>query len=189
MQKLLLALVAVIALSVFVAGLSVTFWPSAKADDDGSGDVSQPGRDETPVSSPPGAPVITEPPRATLRLADGRELVAGAGTRCWEGMCVDMVGPISNPDAFAMNAGDSLALSFEAGLPSSTSSAWIRVDGQRSELTSSGERLWTSFPALVTPDVQGAPAVELEPGQYIYVVQAFFDGEGDVMYAFYLDVH
>jgi hypothetical protein len=186
MHRVFLALAAFIALSVFVAGLSVTFWPSAKASDQ---DVVLPDdSDATPDGAPRGGPAIVAPPSATLGFPDGRQLAGGAGTRCWARMCVDMVGPISNADAFAMNASDSLELSFEAGAPASTSSAWIRVDAQTSELTPSGERLWTSFPALVTPDVPGEPAVELGPGQYVYVVQAFFDGQGDVMYAFYLDV-
>lgn len=104
-------------------------------------------------------------------------------------MCVDMVGPISNPEPFVVERGAGFTIEFEAGPPGETSVHWIPL-GDAEPMKVEGDRAaWMIAPSgdaeRRNPDVA---SVDVEPGRYLYTVFALYPGQGDVSYAFYLEV-
>ena len=182
-------LLAIFAAAVFVGGVSVGVLVSAD-DDGGAPDADRtatPGAKQTEEAPGNAIPTIKPPPKAVLRTADGLEVAGGAGTRCWDRMCLDMVGPVSNPDPFTLGPSENFTISYEAGPPTAIYETWRAAAGP-GELTASGERLWKD----VIPDgamvKAGGPRPPLQPGRYLYMVFVQWQGKGDISYAWYIEV-
>lgn len=139
-----------------------------------------------PPSSVP--PPIVAPPGATLRTADGREVVAGIGTRCWANVCLDYVAPISNATPFALPPEGRFEVQFAAGPPTNVAEAWIPLTAAQTLQPGPDGLAWPGLgpPPPTTPyDKDRLPT---PPGRYLWVVQAFWQGRGDISYAFYVAV-
>ena len=180
---------AVIAVAVFAGGIFVGVLLSVGASDGAPTAQSTPPPDASRTETAHGnaIPTIKPPPKAVLRTAGGREVTGGAGTRCWDGMCLDMVGPVSNPDAFTLKATEDFTVSYEAGSPTAVYEAWRGASGP-GELTASGERLWKDIVPGVAMARAGGPRPPLQPGRYLYMVFAQWQGKGDISYAWYIEV-
>ena len=182
-------LLAIFASAVFVGGVSVGILVSADAGD-GAPPVAAtptPGSEPTQGAHGNAIPTIKPPPKAVLRTSGGREVAGGAGTRCWDGMCIDMVGPVSNPDALTLVASEGFVITFEAGPPTAIYEAWRGAPGT-GEPATSGERLWKDPAPPVTMVKAGGPRPPLQPGRYLYMVFAQWQGKGDISYAWYIEV-
>ena len=201
---------ALLAMVVFGLGMVVVACggETSSASSDGRGEVedtvgpvdaSAPTREprvlptDPTATSIPGRPVprIRSAPGLVLETVDGStKVIAGIGTRCWAGMCIDYIGPVTNATPVVLPAGTGFNLTFEHGSPSDTFEGWYTIPaGKRPEPTTGLDgAAWSIHPDDIIEVKPGAPMPARAPGQYIYVVQGFWAGEGDVMYSFWLEV-
>ncbi|MDZ7726727.1 MAG: hypothetical protein U5Q44_00235 [Dehalococcoidia bacterium] len=109
-----------------------------------------------------------------------------AGTRCWGRQCIDMIGPLTPAEPATVPAATELQLQFEGGEPDSAQHAWIRAVGLEPEATEEG----LAWPNAQPGDglTRGPVTTPAEPGEYILVVFAQWDGRGDVSFGGYFNV-
>jgi hypothetical protein len=93
---------------------------------------------------------------------------------------------VTNSKPLEMQVDERLSLNFEAGPPSSLSAAWLPV---ASEAPASGPdgSVWPAMKLELTKQDVGPIVPEVGTGRFLYVVQAVWEGRGDVVYGFYLD--
>ena len=93
-------------------------------------------------------PPIRSAPSLMLETAGGTRITAGIGTRCWGGMCVDYVGPVTNASPVVLLAGAAFELTFEHGAPSETFEGWYKIPaGKQPEPTTGLEgAAWSIHP-------------------------------------------
>ena len=147
-------------------------------------------------------PAMVEPPAATLTV-DGQTQVAGLGTYCWTsgetgaglGLCVDKMGVPTPRDPIQVNAVPFTAhFTFPlAEAPTSVSLTLIPVSAEV-ELTVEGTPDWrwwqfgegqaVDVPLGVETDVELSP----KPGLYALAVFTAWEGAGDVVYGFLVQV-
>jgi hypothetical protein len=125
-------------------------------------------------------------PVATLRASSGREVRGGTGTRCWARVCAESSGPVTNSVPLQVGVDERLTLSFDAGQPSSLASAWVPAAAQAPSTVSDGS-VWPGIKPELTKQDAGPIVPEAGTGRFIYVVQAVWDGRGDVTYGFYVE--
>jgi hypothetical protein len=152
----------------------------------GGGDPST--RVPPPIGSVAAPPQSTLPdvPGATLVTADGARVEAGTASYCWAGVCADSQSIVTNVEPVALSRNDGFSISFEAGTPDATTSAWVEAAGAQSAVSPAG-RSWSGLMVKLERDEPGAPLPELSAGRYVLVVQAFWEGRGDVTYGFYVE--
>ena len=102
-------------------------------------------------------------------------------------MCIDMIGPVSNRDALTLGPSEGFVIIFEAGPPTAVYEGWSGADGS-GELTAGGERLWKDVVPGAAMVKAGGPRPPLQPGRYVYMVFAQWQGKGDVSYAWYVEI-
>lgn len=184
MNRTILLVTAAIA-AALLAGASFLLWPTAAANPspEGSGNAT-----EATVAPSPKREIskLSEPPFAVLRTADGIAVHGGLGTYCWrsgqQGLCVDMIGPITNVDPIRLAVGELYTLDFETVQPTSIEQSWIDVAGATGQ-PMGGERAWTD------PRMQHLDGPPTTPGRYILSLFTRWDGYGDVSYGFYIELH
>lgn len=147
-------------------------------------------------------PEMVEPPPATLTI-NGQTQVSGIGTYCWNtgeagaglGMCVDKMGVPTPLEPIQVDAGP-FAAEFTFPLedaPSSVLLTLIPVSAD-SEMPADSPPDWRWWPFGEGQSVEVTPAVttqvELDPAPGLYAVTAFtfFEGRGDVVYGFLVQV-
>ena len=136
-----------------------------------------PGAARTPTPSPSAGGI----PLAYLVSAEGRDVAGGIGSHCWDNLCADMIGPITNVDPFFLVVETGYSFRFQGEQPSHTTEQWISVSETAPRVTAAG-RVWESVvPAGGSPTPSGA-------GDYLVLLQAFFSGGRDVSYGFYVHV-
>ena len=123
---------------------------------------------------------FSEPPLIRL-VADGTPREGYQGSYCWTdpgagvGLCVDKIAPEFDT-TFQLPAGEPLRLQLDAPLPDSVS---LSLE------TPSGEQ-------LLPETVEGAESIAwlppAQPGPYILSVFAQWDGLGDVLYMFSIEL-
>lgn len=131
-------------------------------------------------------------PAATLQAPNGARVEAGRGTYCWSGSnyreCKEFVAPVTNVDPLVVARGEVLTLEFAQGMPDELSCGWARVVGAVPPPVS-GARVWNSDQprSLVAPSGLQTEAPR-DAGGYVIGVFAKWDGVGDIMYGFYVEV-
>lgn len=179
------ALVATAVLAVGVAlTLAAVLWARGDSHAPAATGPAIPTNAAVPAASPR---ATVPPPRSTLRSADGRELVAGIGTRCWGGVCLDAVGPVSNVDPFPVARGQRLSISFAAGSPDQRVDRVFAAPSENGSRVLADGRLWETFGGPNAPAASALPP-DLPSGRYVWVIQAFWNGKGDASYAFYIEI-
>lgn len=131
-------------------------------------------------------------PVALLATSDGESQQALAGTRCWDGLCVDMIGLIAPQEALHVSPDEELTLQLGAGEPSTVN---LRVlEWQTSEFDGPPEAVLIAFDA---PVVQSGPLQKSqsqtwyapgEPGEYMISLFTSYPQGGDISYGWHLVV-
>jgi hypothetical protein len=143
------------------------------------------------VSQQPGeilAPGLADPPGASLVVGSGTS-AGGIGTHCWANACRDMVGPITGAALATMQDGEQAQIVFDEPDPNEVVYRWIAAPGpDDTPRPSNGQLVWGTLgpEAFTTPGA--SPEAPQEPGRYILVVFARWDGKGDVSYGWYVEV-
>ncbi len=157
-----------------------------------------PGSSQDLVTTPtPVAPVSDSPPAATL-VINGQSQDLGIGTYCWptatgdESICADKIGIPTSQDPLS---GESPILArFEFPLPDPSELQLLAVpvsaENELEELAE-GFRWWepNSGEPYKLP-LENSPEIELPLGPGLYVLRVFarWDGVGDVLYGFLVEV-
>ena len=144
---------------------------------------------------------MTEPPPATLNIGDQSQL-SGIGSYCWNasgdpaqgmGMCVDKMGLVTPLEAMLVPTGP-LTAEFLLPLDDAPSGVLLNVYPAQGEPSVFGEvQGWEpNFEAAQSHELALVPtqsiALELEPGLYVLSVFARWEGWGDVLYGFLVQV-
>ncbi len=183
-RTILLVTAAIVA--ALLAGASVLLWPTAAANRSPEGAANDSPATATSVPSQKRALAsLTAPPFAVLTTSTGTAVQGGIGTHCWfdgqRGVCVDMIGPITNVDPIRLAVGELYTLDFETLQPTSIEQTWIAVGGVTDQVIA-GERAWTE------PRIQHLDGPPTTPGRYILSLFTRWDGYGDVSYGFYIEL-
>ncbi|MGD9935601.1 MAG: hypothetical protein AB7T37_18035 [Dehalococcoidia bacterium] len=147
-----------------------------------SGATSAPGPTLTPAPTSP--PATTAPPAAAL-VYGITPVVGEAGTRCWDRVCIDFVGPVTPELPLVVDAARPFTLSFAAGDPDEVALSWYAALVPM-PVAANGQRSWSIDPRSASRAT--ALVMPAEPGQYIFSVFARWDGLGDVTYSWLIDV-
>jgi hypothetical protein len=143
-------------------------------------DPNQGPTEQQPTETAPDSPT---PPAVWLTDINGARQQGQLGTYCWSsdtaGICADYIWPPADFPIVTVAGGAAIHIEFDEPLPSRfTVTLWDRA-GQGT-LTDSGERLpegsFYDWPS-------GA-----SPGEYLLVVQSFWDAGGDSMVIFGLTI-
>jgi hypothetical protein len=144
----------------------------------------------TPTTSAPvatrtaAAPGIPAGPKATL-IAGQLRVPGGHGTRCWEGGCIDYAGPVTNASPIPAAPGSPFEIEFEEGTPDEVTLSWY-VAPDTVPPASNGVIGWSVDPGTATPlDGETIPD---GPGRYLLAAFARWDGKGDIVYGWYIEV-
>ena len=93
-------------------------------------------------------------PGASMRSASGTETPGGIGSYCWKlsdaQQCADAPAPVSNQDPLPLAPGEAVALTFEAGAPTTLQIAWYAVDDVPPP-PQNGVRVWANGPTDSQP--------------------------------------
>ncbi len=151
------------------------------------------GGEAAPVATPTVVAVDEEGvPVATLSTPSGALQVGVAGTRCWGGMCADMVGVLVPPDALPVAPDEALTITLTAG---DASSAHLRVlewqasvnEGPTGTLVAD-----PSAPAVASGELGSGRTLTwnapLEPGEYILSLFSVYEQGGDISYGWHIRV-
>jgi hypothetical protein len=162
-------------LALFLAAAAAC--SSTAADDD--------GRRPTPDNA---GPQITEPPAADLEDASGNLTRGAPGTRCWGGLCIDFLSPVTQADPATVRRGETLDVVFEAGPPAEVVHSWHQATSPAPAPGNNGVRSWGAMMPITSET--GTIAAPGEPGTYVLIVFARWDApvRGDVTYGFYIEV-
>lgn len=161
--------------------LAVLLFPAvfAACGGDDDGDESEPGSPDN------GGQEGTALPSAYLRYEPGGFFELVPGTHCWDGDCVDMAGPLTQVDPLQLFVGEALAFSFEAGIPDDVTVSWFAAPAA-APAPEGGVRVWAGV-AGERPLFTGTTA-PTRTGRYVVVLDANWDGQGDISYAAFVDV-
>ena len=145
-----------------------------------------------PPSEPQG------PPQAVLRVG-GDEQAAGIGTYCWTdpgagvGLCVDTLGIPTAADPLVVSSPLRAELDFAIDKPAESISLNVIPVRPDDELEGGGgeNRWWPFGEGDTVPSVDGSGTqyeLDLDPGLYLLAVIAAWEGFGDVVYGFLVEV-
>lgn len=125
------------------------------------------------------------PPSAFIRFGAGEAVELAPGTRCWEGHCVDMAGPLTQVEPLDLYAGEPVAFSFEAGIPAEFTVTWTKAPAT-APAPEGNVRVWAG---VFTGDAHHTgPTVPGATGTYIITLFAKWEGKGDISYGLYANV-
>ncbi len=95
---------------------------------------------------------------------------------------------MTNAEPLVVSRGETLTIGFTASAPNDISSGWARAIGSVPPARS-GVRAWESDQprSFVSPSGLQVDAPR-DPGTYLLGVFAKWDGKGDIMYGFYVEV-
>lgn len=144
----------------------------------------------------------SEPPPAKLTI-NGQTQVAGVGTYCWQetklsgqgtGVCADMIG-IPTP-ATPLPARVGAEAELELPISDDPAGLFVTVVPVTADGTMENdfdENSWWQYQEGETVEVQLTSrqnfALDFEPGLYLITVQARWDGLGDVIYGFLVELN
>lgn len=139
----------------------------------------------------------SEPPPAILEI-DGVQQTSAVGTYCWTGKgmakCVDKIGIPTPKIAIVASADFSATLRLPINEPPDTLNIWVipaskvrelQVDGHDLRWWEAGHGADNSLPLRSKQPLD----LELEPGLNVISIFAQWQGRGDVVYGFLVDVN
>ena len=135
---------------------------------------------------------ILDLPSATLRATSGRSADGGKGTYCWSGPnyreCKELAAPVTNVEPLVVARGELLTVDFAQDTPGDLSSGWAKVIGTAPP-PREGVQVWNDDQprSFVSPSGLQIEAPR-DPGAYLLGLFAKWDGRGDIMYGFYVEV-
>jgi hypothetical protein len=145
------------------------------------------GGSEQPTLTSSGRPAEVAPvPNAWLQTSAGQKRAGAAGSRCWDGACLEYQGPVTNAEPIVIPAGAGFSVSFDAGAPLATSSTWVPV-ADVPDTTDADGVLWQRLAYRLTKDEPGKPSPEVGPGTYVFIVHGIWQGRGDIVYSFLVE--
>lgn len=173
-------------LPVLLLGVAV-FGAGCSSNSDSVSETATPGAETPTETGVPG----TETPLPVPGLTFGSDAGPGGrltdGTHCWAGRCVDMAGPVTAPVPFVIPAGTNLQLVVEGVQPSELLHRWVAVPDDPDRELVNGQSVWLNIGSSEHPTDE--PVVTpSEPGEYILLVFARWEGGGDYSFAGYFDV-
>ena len=139
------------------------------------------------------------PPPAMLEI-NGVTQTSAIGTYCWSeigkgGGCADMVGIPTPAEALVISSPITALLRLPIDTsPSVLLFTIIHVTEKDEMQGNAGGYRWWSYEAegrrLELPSQsQQEIQIELDPGLYVWEIQVWWDGKGDVIYGFLVEVH
>ena len=137
-----------------------------------------PGAQASPTRSP------ADPPTAYLRVGADQAAAGDLGSYCWKNVCKDSAGVVTSADPVEMPAGAPVAVSYDPLRPAESEVEWHFAADPPPKAESFG-RAWPDPGPLAPGNAAMAPS---KPGQYLLIVFARWDREGDVTYAWYVRV-
>jgi hypothetical protein len=154
--------------------------------------------DEPPTATITPDPYLGLPPAASFQI-DAQTQVSGIGSYCWPGVagqfsaCADAIGI---PTAQEPIRGETiLTATLELPLEDPPTELQMRVEAvteaDEMEETARGLRWWPPKPVdpiQLPPETATAIPLSLEPGLYVISVFARWEGVGDVIYGFLVEV-
>ena len=134
---------------------------------------------------------IPSPPSAILQVQN-LEQTAGVGTYCWDGSCGDFIAIITPKDALSVKSPIIATLKLSTDIPLSSLLISVNPASKLEEYPEgSTTRAWKLYPRnyddLLLQQEQTIN-LELERGLYVIVITAGWNGWGDAMYGFLIDV-
>jgi hypothetical protein len=124
-------------------------------------------------------------PSAFIRFGTGEAVELAPGTRCWQGRCIDMAGPMTQVEPLPLYAGEPVAFSFEAGIPTEFTVSWTKAPAT-APAPEGDVRVWAG---LFTGDAHhSGPTVPDATGAYIITLFAKWEDKGDITYGLYANV-
>ena len=146
---------------------------------------------------PTSSALSIKPPPATITINSATQ-IAGIATYCWQegntGLCADAVGVATPREPLRTNAPVSVTLRLP--LDKAPSNLFLDVQAvtlaDRIESTAQGYQWWNIYRSetrrdLLLQQVQDIN-LQVDPGQYVMLVQANWEGIGDVTYGFFVEV-
>jgi hypothetical protein len=157
-------------------------------------ETDEPGSDEptTEPTSEGGTGDTPTPPALTLILPSGEASPATQGTYCWTGdgagLCADMMWPPQHDTFTPIPLAAPFSFAFAENPPTTVTISLYRADALYGSDQPSFEPL-DSVDVEVSSSAEFSWRPEIEPGEYVIVVQAFWpDQGGDSMYSFAVNV-
>ncbi|MCK9518962.1 MAG: hypothetical protein M0R74_08070 [Dehalococcoidia bacterium] len=132
-----------------------------------------------------GSPRTAVLPSAFIRYEPGDAIELMPGTHCWDSNCVDMAGPLTQVEPLELYAGEPIAFSFEAGIPGDFVVNWTSAP-PTAPAPEGGVRVWAGLNIADTAHV--GTTVPSRTGRYVITVFAQWPGQGDILYALYVDI-
>jgi hypothetical protein len=93
---------------------------------------------------------------------------------------------VTNAQPIVLARGQGFSVSFDAGPPLATSSAWIPV-GEVPVSTDAEGIVWQRLAYRLTKDEPGQPVADPAPGTYVFLVHGIWQGRGDIVYGFLVE--
>lgn len=143
------------------------------------------GDDDDNSADDDGGVANSAPPSAFIRYEPGDAVELVPGTRCWDGTCVDMAGPLTQVVPLQLYAGEPLAFSFEAGIPDEFTVSWTPAPAT-APAPEGDVRVWAGL--FTGESSHTGSTVPTQVGQYIVTVFAVWQGKGDVSYGLLAEV-
>ena len=152
---------------------------------------------DDPATTAPEAPPTGAPPEATL-VINGQSQASGIGTYCWPGVegdvsvCADMIGVPTPLEPLEAESPFLAQFEFPLADPSELQLLAVPVSAEDELEGPSGEYRWWE-PKSGEPfplPIETAPEIELslEAGLYVLRIFARWEGVGDVLYGFLVEV-
>lgn len=155
-------------------------------------------RTNTALPPPPTSSALSiKPPPATITINSATQ-VAGIATYCWQegnsGLCADAAGVATPQEPLRTSAPVSVTLRLPLDIAPSTLFLDVQpvTPADHIESTAQGYQWWNIYPSETRRDLplQQVQDINLQvaPGQYVILVQASWQGIGDVTYGFFVQV-
>ncbi|MGH2542075.1 MAG: hypothetical protein ACRDIB_04740, partial [Ardenticatenaceae bacterium] len=131
-------------------------------------------------------------PEALLSTNDGEQQPGAPGTRCWGGMCVDMIGVIAPEEALIVSTDEAMTFTLTAGDPTSVHLRVLEWQPSDFEGSPGTVVIAPDAPVAASGDLATARTIEWqvpsEPGEYALALFTAYEQGGDIAYGWHIVV-